>query len=173
MIVSISEQTNIFLVAVLTGIVIGIFYDVLRIIRKIIPHPYFLVQLEDLLYWIIISGFMFLVLFTKNYGEIRGFVLLGALLGNMIYFFTISIMIMKFSDWIISWIKKFIHALIKIIFIPINLIAKIMYYPFKWVSYPVKKLNIKTKRIIYKSKNKVKRKTRKIFKEINIMCKKV
>ncbi|WP_058486504.1 spore cortex biosynthesis protein YabQ [Defluviitalea phaphyphila] len=173
MIVSISEQAHIFFIAVTAGVIIGIFYDLFRIIRKIFPHPNWLIQLEDLIYWITISAFMFFVLFNKNYGEIRGFVLLGALLGNIIYFFTISIVFMKFATWIIYWTKKIIKTILRILFIPIKLILKILYYPYKWISYPFKFLRGKIKIIMNKSKNKVKRKSKQILKELYIIYKKI
>ena len=173
MIVSISEQANTFLIAVLTGIIIGVFYAVFRILRKILPHPDWLIQIEDLLYWIIVSAFMFLVLFTNNYGEIRAFALLGAFLGNIVYFFTISIVLMKFSDWIIYWIKRIINAIIKIIIMPLKLIIKILSYPFNWISYPLRKLNYSIRIILNRFYNRFKRKIRQLFKEIYIMCRKV
>lgn len=173
MIVSISEQAQIFLVSIQAGMVIGVFYDIFRIIRKIIPHPDWLIHLEDLIYWIIVSSFMFFVLFSKNYGEIRGFALLGALLGNVFYFFTIGILVMKFSDWIINLIKKIIHIIIKIIFIPIKFTLKILYYPYKWISFPLKVIRVRTKIVMNKSKNRIKRKTKQTLRELYIMYKKI
>lgn len=173
MIVSISEQAQIFLIAVEAGIIIGIFYDLFRIIRKIIPHPDWLIQLEDLVYWIIVSGFMFFVLFSKNYGEIRGFALLGAFLGNIVYFFTISIWFMRFSTWVIYWAKKIIRGVIRIFLMPVKFILKILSYPYKWISYPLKILGVRTKIIASKSKNRIKRKTKEMLKELYIMYKKV
>ncbi|NLK22163.1 MAG: spore cortex biosynthesis protein YabQ [Epulopiscium sp.] len=173
MIVSISEQAQIFLVSIQAGMVIGVFYDMFRIIRKIIPHPDWLIHLEDLIYWIIVSSFMFFVLFSKNYGEIRGFALLGALLGNVFYFFTIGILVMKFSDWIINLIKKIIHIIIKIIFIPIKFTLKILYYPYKWISFPLKVIRVRTKIVMNKSKNRIKRKTKQTLRELYIMYKKI
>ncbi|NLK97587.1 spore cortex biosynthesis protein YabQ [Defluviitalea saccharophila] len=173
MIVSISEQAQIFIAAVEAGIIIGIFYDVFRIIRKIIPHPDWLIQLEDLIYWIIVSGFMFFVLFSKNYGEIRGFALLGAFLGNVTYFFTFSIFLMKISDWIIYWIKRIIRGLIRIVLIPIKIILKILSYPYKWIARPMRILRVRTKILIHKSKNRVKRKSKQMLRELYIMYKKV
>lgn len=173
LIVSISEQAQIFLAAVEAGIIIGIFYDLFRIIRKILPHPNWVIQLEDFIFWIIVSGFMFFVLFSKNYGEIRGFALIGAFLGNMIYFFTLSIWLMKFSDWIIDWIKRIIRVVIRILLIPIKLIIKILYYPYKWISYPMRILGVRTKILVHKSKSRVKRKSRQMLRELYIIYKKV
>ncbi|NLM13619.1 MAG: spore cortex biosynthesis protein YabQ [Epulopiscium sp.] len=173
MIVSISEQAQIFIAAVEAGIIIGIFYDIFRIIRKIIPHPNWVIQLEDLIYWIIVSAFMFFVLFNKNYGEIRGFALLGAFLGNVIYFFTFSIFLMKISDWIIYWIKRIIRTLIRIILMPVKIILKILSYPYKWIARPIKILGVRTRILLNKSKNRVKRKSKQILRELYIMYKKV
>ena len=57
----------------LWGLCLIVVYDILRIIRIVIPHPNILVGIEDILYWICASIGMFFVLYKGNDGVIRFF----------------------------------------------------------------------------------------------------
>lgn len=61
-------------------------YDGIRVVRRIFPHGIFMISLEDLVYWLVISLCFFLHLTQVNNGKIRGYVLLGSLLGAWIYY---------------------------------------------------------------------------------------
>ena len=56
----------------LMGILITVLYDVLRIVRRIIPHNIVAVSLEDFLYWIFCSILVFLMLIRKITGYCVG-----------------------------------------------------------------------------------------------------
>ena len=90
----------------LIGVFLAASYDVLRILRGIIPHGTFLINLEDLIYWIMASVFFFLQLCRDNNGIIRFFILLGLVAGAGIYERLISRHLMK-------WLTKFIHSIKK------------------------------------------------------------
>ncbi len=132
MILSISNQAILFLTTILVGMVIGFIYDWFRIARKVIPHFNFLIQVEDIVYWIFVSLVMFYFMLHKNYGEIRAFSVGGAILGMILYFFTFSHLFMKVSLTIIYWIKKVISFIIYILLFPFKLLFKILSYPFNF-----------------------------------------
>lgn len=69
----------------LVGVFLAASYDVLRILRGIIPHGSFLVNLEDLLYWIYVAVVVFVKLYDKNDGRLRGYVFGGILVGMVVY----------------------------------------------------------------------------------------
>lgn len=69
----------------LVGMFLAACYDVLRILRGIIPHGTFLVNLEDLVYWIYVAVVVFVELYDKNDGRLRGFVFGGLLAGMILY----------------------------------------------------------------------------------------
>jgi spore cortex biosynthesis protein YabQ len=162
LIVSVNGQAMLFLFTVEAGIAIGIFYDLFRITRKIFHHPNWMIHIEDLLYWIFIALFMFFLLFSKNYGEIRGFALLGALIGNVLYFLTLSPYFMRISTWMINWIKKIIRFLIKILLVPVRFIKRIFSYPYRFAVKYVTKL-----------KKYTAKKGRKCIKQLYIIIKKI
>lgn len=152
--VTINEQAFLFLACVRTGIIMGMLYDIIRVFRKIIQHPNWAIQLEDLLYWITCGCFAFIMIYWKNYGQIRGFVFLGILIGTILYFSTASILFMKITSIVVDWAKKVINRLVGFLLIPIRCIIKTVRIP---IDYIINKHKIiKKRRKIHKQKNKIK-----------------
>lgn len=143
--VTINEQAFLFLACVKTGIIMGMLYDLIRTFRKIIHHPNWAVQLEDLLYWITCGCFAFIMIYWRNYGEIRGFVFLGILIGTVLYFSTVSILFMKITTKMINWTKKVLNKIIRFILIPIKCIISIIRIPIIYVSKTYDKIDRKRK----------------------------
>ena len=69
----------------LVGVFLAASYDVLRILRGMIPHSAFFINLEDLLYWIYVAVVVFVQLYDKNAGRLRGYVFGSLLAGMLIY----------------------------------------------------------------------------------------
>jgi spore cortex biosynthesis protein YabQ len=124
-----SGQALMFLAAAGVGAVIGLVYDVFRILRKTAPHARLIVQLEDLLFWVGVTLFMFYFLLIVSDGEIRWFMLFGAVLGGVLYFAAISRLVMLVSVTVIEFIKKVIFTIIKIILWPFVTVFKLLKRP--------------------------------------------
>lgn len=60
-------------------------YDVLRILRKVIPHNEIVMGMEDVIYWASASIGMFYVLYTGNDGIIRLFAI-GTMVLTMLFY---------------------------------------------------------------------------------------
>lgn len=100
---------------VLTGVAVISMYDVLRIFRRVVKHGVFAVGIEDFIYWVGSSFFVFHIIYIRNDGIIRGFAILAIILGMLIYNVTIS------------------HVLVKYISMIINKIIRIVTAPIKWI----------------------------------------
>lgn len=122
MILSMSSQAWLFLYTVAVGMGIGLFYDVFRVIRKTTPHASLTVQLEDMFFWVIVTGCMFYFMLNQNYGEIRLFTMVGAGCGIALYFATISRVVLKVAVITVNYLKRVFSAAFKIILLPINFI---------------------------------------------------
>jgi len=129
MILSMPAQAWLFLSTVLVGVAIGLFYDVFRIFRKIIPHSTIVVQLEDLFFWLIVTIAVFYFMLHRNFGEIRPFTILGVIVGAALYFATISQWIVKVVVAVIKYVIKVFISVVRIIFTPLRLF-------FTWISPP-------------------------------------
>ena len=124
MILSISNQFTIFLLSVIFGFCAAFFYDFLVIFRKIIKHYKFFVHIEDFLYWTVLALLMFFIMLEENYGEIRGFLILGVFLGMILYYFSLSEYFLSISDKVLRLIKKILMFLFKLVFTPIEYVFK-------------------------------------------------
>ncbi|MCL1863450.1 MAG: spore cortex biosynthesis protein YabQ [Defluviitaleaceae bacterium] len=125
MILDMGAQAWLFLSTVLAGAVIGVFYDFFRILRRVATrfNTAWLVTLEDFLFWVIVTFGMFYFMLNQNFGEIRFFSILGAGSGMAIYFATLSRFFVKIGVAVVNYIKKVIVTALRIIFLPIRIIA--------------------------------------------------
>lgn len=87
MAIQITDQLRGFLLAVLLGAAAGIFYDLLRAVRR--RYPRSTVPL-DLLCCLCSGTALFLFTLRQADGRLRGFILLGAVGGGVLFFSTLS-----------------------------------------------------------------------------------
>ncbi|MFW5630775.1 spore cortex biosynthesis protein YabQ [Acetivibrio ethanolgignens] len=83
-------EVRFFLGSFLGGVILLAVYDILRLIRRIIPHKRIWINGEDLLFWLAASVFIFRIIYRLNNGEIRGFGMLSMTAGMVLYHFTVS-----------------------------------------------------------------------------------
>nr|WP_294492411.1 spore cortex biosynthesis protein YabQ [uncultured Mediterraneibacter sp.] len=81
MIIGIGNEAGIFLYAALTGVIVVMVYQILRCLRRLIRHSMLAVGIEDLLFWIAASIYIFRKMYDTTYGSIRWFFVLGAVAG--------------------------------------------------------------------------------------------
>lgn len=77
----IENEMLIFLCACLTGITVRAGYQTLIFLRKIIVHSNLAMGIEDLLYGVLMSAYIFSQMYATTYGSIRWYFLLGLVLG--------------------------------------------------------------------------------------------
>jgi len=111
----VENQAYLFLVFTLTGILIGILFDLFRVIRKTFKTSDIITYIEDVLFWILTGILILYNIWYFNDGEIRVFMFLGIGMGVLIYVLTLSNILSKIIFNIINVIKK----IIEIIFFPI------------------------------------------------------
>lgn len=84
--IGIGSEALIFLYAVLGGMAVFSAYCVLICFRRIIKHGRALTGLEDILFWIGASGFIFKQMYDTTYGSIRWYFILGVVSGAALGF---------------------------------------------------------------------------------------
>ncbi len=119
---SIATQTKNFLLSLGFGFLMGIFYDLFRIVRISISKGKTATIISDILYCIFLCFALFLFCLTVNEGEIRFYLLLGSLAGFFVYYFSLGIIIFSFSEQLITFIKKVIKSVFNVIFYPFRFI---------------------------------------------------
>ena len=102
----ITNQGYLFLIFTLDGIIIGLLFDLFRILRKSFKTSNFVTYIEDILFWILTGILILYSIFTFNNGEIRFFFFSGIAIGIALYMLLLSNYIIKISVFIIQTIKE-------------------------------------------------------------------
>lgn len=97
MILSLSSQAIAFILSALTGLLVGVFFDLFRVARKLVRHKATATTIEDAVFWLFSTLFMFYLLQRVNSGEMRFYLFLGAALGAILYLMTLSPLFIKFA----------------------------------------------------------------------------
>lgn len=92
--------------SVLLGVAMFVVYDLLRVLRRIFPRGIVWVSIEDFIYWVAAALYFFLQLCRENDGIIRGYILLGLILGAFGYDRFISRFLMAWMTKRVISIKK-------------------------------------------------------------------
>ena len=87
---TVSEELVLFGLSCLAGAVIGIFYDIFRVIRIVFPHNDILILIEDIIFLVGYAVFFMAFSSVSVRGELRGYYILGNIIGFVIYFFTVG-----------------------------------------------------------------------------------
>ena len=100
------SQEQVFVLFFIVGTIIGLIFDLFRVIRKCFKTPDSITLLEDLIF-ISISGCLIIYgIIIINNGEIRLFLFLAIFLGMLIYFLTISNLYVIILYEIVNLCKK-------------------------------------------------------------------
>lgn len=109
------DQAYLFLVFSLTGVAIGILFDIFRILRRSIKTLDIITYIEDILFWILTGLLVLYNIWYFNNGEIRIFMFLGIIMGILVYMSTLSSAIIKIFSKILQTIIKVLELPFKTI----------------------------------------------------------
>lgn len=125
----------------LTGIAIGILFDIFRILRKSFKTADIITYLQDVLFWILAGLIVLFAIFRFNNGEIRSYLFVGIAIGILLYMLTMSKLIVKYCVKLIQWLTKIISY-------PFRIIGKFFQ---KLIIKPISQLVQKLKIILQKN----------------------
>lgn len=116
----IQNQTYVFFWSLFVGVILAVIFDFFRILRRKGNTPNYMVYIQDIIYWIIITFIIIMSAFITNDGELRGYMFIGYILGAIVYIVTISRYILKFVNKVLdlvenifNQIKEIIHKILK------------------------------------------------------------
>lgn len=133
--VSTAQEWQFLIWSLLTGGILALLYDFLRISRRMIPTKDFVVNLEDILFCVLAAIVLFSAAFLKNEGKIRWHGFIGAIAGFAVYRLTMRNMFVDGSVFLMGWLFKILFFTIKIILFPIMLVYKILRRPFLFIGW--------------------------------------
>lgn len=107
---SISMELYVFCEAIRMGLILAVVYDMLRIFRRVITRGTILVALEDIVFWIIAAFAVFNMIYENNSGNLRGYILVGLVIGIVLYELSLS---KYFVSNVSQCIRLVLHKVIK------------------------------------------------------------
>lgn len=152
------NQAYLFLIFTFNGVLIGLFFDFFRILRKSFKTINLITYIEDILFWILTGISIIFCMYKFSGGSLRLFMFLGLCFGLILYMLTLSKLIIRTFVFLITIVKKIIHQFIKILIAPFkfiyHIIDKIILRPIYLFSIKIRAfLTKRFQKIDYKLKN--------------------
>lgn len=104
-------------VAFLSGALITVVYDVLRIFRRTIAHGNVWIGIEDFFFWVFTSFWIFSVLYRENDGNLRLYTMIAMALGMIVYHQTLS-------EPLVKLFGRIFRKLFLILLLPVRFLKK-------------------------------------------------
>lgn len=117
-----AEPTFLFLKSILLGAMLSLYYDIFYALRILFPGKWQVHIPLDILYFILSGAVIFHYVLYENMGQIRSFILLGLLLGWVLWHFTLSRLLVGIFTGILHFIKRLLRNLIAP---PVNAVNKL------------------------------------------------
>ena len=118
--ISLTGQSVVFLFSCVVGGLLGVFYDVFRIIRIAFNSKWLSVFFQDLIFCVFSAFSIILLVFYTNSGTVRWFSLFGCFICFVLYHMTVGKLVIFMSKKIIDFIKKVLRFIYKITVIPVK-----------------------------------------------------
>ena len=113
--ITIKSQLISFLYAVVVGLLLSVYFDFFRTLRKCISHKNVIIFIEDITFFITATFVTFMLLMARCNGEVRAYVLIAIVAGFFIYRITLSKLIFPLSVWLLNYFLKFVNKIGSII----------------------------------------------------------
>ena len=150
--ISLAHQTQTFLTSCILGVGLGMIYDCIRIARKAVKHAAWSISLVDVCFFLLASWGSFYFMLNNNMGEVRGFVLVGELLGFFFYRNAFSEAFLGLGTDAAEVLGKVLKVVQKLFFCPVlrmfgGLLA-VGLIPVKNIKKLLKKIQLRVKIIL-------------------------
>jgi len=144
------KQANIFLVFIFDGILIGILFDIFRVLRKNFRTPDIVTYIEDILFWILTGIILLYSIFIAADGEIRFYMFLATFCGCIFYILLFSKTFIKVASKILRILTNLFSKIFKLfsnfITLIIKIIKKIFIRPIQFIVINIKKITFFSKK---------------------------
>ncbi len=93
--------------SVFLGMVAAFIYDCIRVVRRIIRHKkVWTIAVEDIIYWVCMSFLAFSATYNLSNGAVRGFMVVTAILGALLYKAVLGKYYVKYMTKLINFLLK-------------------------------------------------------------------
>lgn len=108
-------QLYAFGIVLLAGITLGIFFDLFRVLRGLLRPGLLSTPLLDLLFWALVTPVLVIYLILANWGELRGYVIIGLILGLFFYRLLLSGLVISILLGLVRLVGGLLSMLISIV----------------------------------------------------------
>jgi spore cortex biosynthesis protein YabQ len=118
-------QFGTFGLMILTGLALGVLFDVYRVVRSFFKQGSLSAMLMDLFFWLLATPATFVMLLIGNWGELRLYVFIGIALGLFAYFQLASPLVLWALVTWVRWIGRLtaevLYNVIRILGVPFRI----------------------------------------------------
>lgn len=104
-----AQQTQVFMLSVGFGFLLGLVYEIVRFVRAVFSHSRTAVIIQDILFSIICTLLSFFFLLCIDDGKLRMYPYLGMIMGFAIWYFTLGIPVSA----ILKRLSAFLNGILK------------------------------------------------------------
>lgn len=122
MVISASYELRTFGASVLMALLFGILYDITGAFSKVTGKK----AVWDILGWCAACVLLGSAWFHLQNGEIRWYMVIGALVSGILYFLTLEKCVFLAFTFIASFICRFFHIILKIVLTPFKFLGKML-----------------------------------------------
>jgi spore cortex biosynthesis protein YabQ len=129
----VTNQAYIFLISIAGGLAAGLLFDFFRVLRRVIKTSNIITNIQDIIFWVLVTTMIFAIIFFNNDGELRWYEFLGTFIGVLLYSLVISDYFIKTTLAVMQFIIKISGIIFKPVFAIIsraslNIINKVKAY---------------------------------------------
>lgn len=95
-----------FFAMIFYGVVVAMCYHLLMFLRALISHPVYVVDAEDILFFLAAGVWFFLTVYEKNDGILRWYAFAGAGIGTLAYVRTAGMQLDYVRKWLLQKHRK-------------------------------------------------------------------
>ncbi len=138
--VSFLNEAVVFLITLAGGMIIGVVFDIYRIIKNGVYKNVIIYTLSDIVVWIVLSILAFETVFIANDAAVRWYEIVALLVGYILYAVTLSKYFLKSANVIIKIVKNIIITILKPLKAVLKIISKPFVLIFSWLKLQKNKL---------------------------------
>lgn len=144
--ISLSDQILTFLCGIALGIIMCVYYDVIRAALISRKSGKILIFSGDLFFWITSAFAVFLFLLSRTNGELRGYVFISIGIGFLFFKLTLSRILMATLKGVFRWYYKLLGfiggiflKLLNLLVLLLKRLGKMFQKSLKWIKKLLKK----------------------------------
>jgi spore cortex biosynthesis protein YabQ len=140
-------QSYVFSYTVYGGILIGILYDIYRVLKGRKKNERLLTSFWDMLFLVSVFGVLIWAVFSSSYGDIRAYVFIGFLVGFYLYEKLLGKIAIGVFLFLYRNVTNFIKKTNCILVLPIKLLCSFLYSCYNSISRILGKKKIRLRKV--------------------------